>query len=400
MSNPMDNRGTPGACRRRTGARGVVSAFVALLAVIFLAACGSDGSSTDGTTAGSESGGDSSGVSEAKSRLQAAMAEPEWKQPGPAFDASEAKGKKVLYLAVDLSIPVTQTFYDAFAEAGREVGVEVDKFDGKGEVSEFNRGMETAISQNYDAVILLSISPKLVAGAVADAKQAGVHVIEALNGDPGKPQLSDVAASVSFCYSCAGALMANYVIADSGGDATGTIFISEEVTSGIDELRGITDEFDELCPECDFVTDDVPIAEWSKGLPTATRSALLSRPDTNYLMPLYDGMALSLVPAVVQANKPDVKVVSFNATPAVMEMMADGGPMTADVGGANAWLGWGIADQTFRVLTGQPPVEDENIPLRMFTTENLNEINLDGPEVEWYGSADFKGNYKKLWQVG
>lgn len=413
MSHHTDKRDVS-AVGRRLGTYRVLLVFLALLAVIGLSACGSSGSGTDDegsvATEASSSGGtgestDDGGaagdpVSEAKERLQAAMAEPEWKQPGPAFDASKATGKKVLFIGVDSSIPVVQTIYKAFAEAAAEVGVQANQFDGKGQVSEFNRGMETAISQSYDAVILLSISPKLVAGAVAEADRAGVKVIESINGDPGKVQLPGVSASVSFCYSCAGKQMADYVIADSGGDANGTIFVSEEVTSGTDAVKGLMSEFDELCAECDFDTENVPIAEWSKRLPTLTRSTLLSNPETNYMIPLYDGMAISIVPAVLQANKPDVKVVSFNATPSVMEMMNEGEVMAADVGGANVWLGWGLADQTFRVLAGVPPVKDENIPLRMFTQENLDEIDLGGPEVDWYGKADFKGNYKKLWKTG
>ncbi|MFN8215209.1 MAG: sugar ABC transporter substrate-binding protein [Solirubrobacterales bacterium] len=413
MSKHTDKRGVSGA-GRRPGTYRVLLVLLALLAVVGLAACGSSGSSTDAEGSGSsetsssggtsestdsgEAGGDP--VSEAKERLQTAMAEPEWKQPGPAFDAGKVQGKKVLFIGVDSSIPVVQTMYKAFAEAAKEVGMQVNEFDGKGQVSEFNRGMETAISQNYDAVVLLSISPELVAGAVADAERAGVKVIEAINGDPGKVQIPGVSASVSFCYSCAGKQMADYVIADSGGDANGAIFVSEEVTSGTDEVKGLMGEFGELCAECKFDTKNVPIAEWSKNLPTLTRSTLLSNPQTNYLIPLYDGMAISIVPAVLQANKPEVKVVSFNATPSVMEMMNEGEVMAADVGGANVWLGWGLADQTFRVLAGVAPVKDENIPLRTFTKENLDAIDLGGPEVDWYGKADFKANYKKLWKIG
>ncbi|MGE4121682.1 MAG: sugar ABC transporter substrate-binding protein [Solirubrobacterales bacterium] len=406
MSN-TDKRGVPRASRRRTGAYRTLLALMALLTVLFLAACGSsdsDSGSSGSETAGSEGtssseGGGDSAVETARERLQAAMVEPKWEQPGPAFDAKKADGKKVLYIAVDAKIPVVENIYNAMSEGAKEGGVQVDLFDGKGQVSEFNRGMETAISQNYDAVVLMSISPKLVAGAVADADRAGVKVIEAINGDPGKVQLPTVAASGTSCYSCAGALMADYVIADSEGDAKGTIFVSEEVTSGEDELAGIENEFDELCPDCDFNIENVAIADWGKRLPTLTRSTLLSNPDAKYLMPLYDGMAITVVPAVEQANKPDVRVVSLNATPAVVEMMAQGDTMAADVGGAYTWLGWGLADQSLRVLSGQPPVDDENIPLRMFTEENLDEIDLDASEESWYGTTDFKSNYKKLWQV-
>jgi ribose transport system substrate-binding protein len=383
------------------GQRRTAVAIAVAIAALALAACGSDsgnGSGSGGSQAAASSDGGSANVAEAKKRLEAAMGEPAWKEPGPAFDASKAKGKKVMYIGVDASIPIVKTIYDAMKEAGAQVGVDVQQFDGKGQVAEFNRGIETAISQKYDAITLLAIPSGLVSGAIADAKKAGIPVVQVQEHDPGSPLADGVVGQVTFCYSCAGKLIADFVIADSGGKANGTIFISKDVSNGTDEEKGMRDEFAELCPGCKFESQNVAVADWNTKLGTLTRSTLTSKPDTGYLLALYDGMTIPIVPAVAQAGKAGkVKVVSFNATPSVMKEMANGDTMAGDVGGANVWFGWGLADQVFRVLAGEQPVEDENIPLRMFTKENLGDIDLSKDESTWYGSVDFRGEYKKLW---
>ncbi|HVV89489.1 MAG TPA: sugar ABC transporter substrate-binding protein [Solirubrobacterales bacterium] len=389
----------PRHTRRHLLALVAATALVALSLAI--SACGGGGSSSGSSGGGEEGGAGNAGVEKAEQRLQEASKTAKWEAPGPKFEASKASGKKVMYIGVDTTIPIVKTVYEALSEAAAKDNVSVTEFDGKGQVSEFNRGIETAVGQHYDAIVLLAIPSELVSGAVAEAKRAGIPVIEAQEHDPGSPLEDGIVGQVTFCYSCAGKLMADYVIADSGAKAESTVFISKEVSNGVDELGGIQSEFKELCPECKMEVDNVPVADWQTKLPTLTQSTLTSNPDTGYLLPLYDGMAIPIVPAVAQAGKSEeVKLASFNATPSVMEMMANEEVVAADVGGDSFWFGWGTADQVFRVLAGAEPVEDENIPLRMFTKENLGSIDISEPEETWYGNVDYKAEYEKLWGLG
>jgi ribose transport system substrate-binding protein len=146
--------------------------------------------------------------------------------------------------------------------------------------------------------------------------------------------------------------------------------------------------------------EEVAIPDWSSRLPTLTRTLLTQYPDLQYIVPLVDGMALNIVPALEQANKADqVKISTFNATPAVMKLMRDGSPVKADVGGANTWEGWAYVDQSLRLLTGAEPVE-QNVPLRMFDTTNVDTIDVDGNEDDWYDTQKAIDGYKQLWGVG
>jgi hypothetical protein len=75
--------------------------------------------------------------------------------------------------------------------------------------------------------------------------------------------------------------------------------------------------------------------------------------------------------------------------------------MIADGGSPLGWYGWAIMDQSVRAMLGLPPVADENIPVRLFTTQNVQGLTLTaGQNAAWYGTADYVGEYKKLWGVG
>ena len=101
---------------------------------------------------------------------------------------------------------------------------------------------------------------------------------------------------------------------------------------------------------------NVLIPDWPTKLSTTTRSLLTANPNLNYILPLYDGMTIYMVPAIngILAAKNKVKVASFNATPVVIQNeLAKPGPLAADVGGPNQWYGVALADQALRVLAGQ-----------------------------------------------
>jgi len=61
--------------------------------------------------------------------------------------------------------------------------------------------------------------------------------------------------------------------------------------------------------------------------------------------------------------------------------------------------GWAFADQGLRVLAGQQPLGDLNIPTRLFDASNINSLNLSLEESEWYGVGDYKAKFKAVWGV-
>jgi ribose transport system substrate-binding protein len=406
----MMKRELAGHAKRRSVA--AVGTVVALLLAVGLTACGSSGSDS-GTNGGSSGEEGSSAAIEQVKKLVAAQQElPTWKSPGPAFDASKASGKKLWYIPVSNDIPLSNTLGETMVEAGKTVGVSVTTCDGKGQVSQFAQCVEQGIAQGADAILLQTIPTELVAPQVRDAKKAGIPVIQSQEHDPGAPtpveQETGVVAKVGFNYTEAGRHLAEAAIADAGGKMHAVAIKASDVPSSENILNGLHEQFQKYCPECTLEIKDVPVSKWATEVPTLVES-VAKDPSVEYIIPIFDNMATFAVPAVNAAGAGSrIKIVTFNATPAVMKNLAENEVVVAEVGNANVWAGWAFMDQALRVLTGTPPLKDELIPFRTFTGEefdgsdwkpNIGTIDVNAPENTWYGNADYAGEYEKLWGV-
>ena len=85
------------------------------------------------------------------------------------------------------------------------------------------------------------------------------------------------------------------------------------------------------------------------------------------------------------------------ATPSVLQSLKNNDVVAANVGANPEQYGWSFADQSLRLLSGQEPVKDVKLPLRVFTRNNIDSIDLKAPQQTWYGNVDFKSAYQKLW---
>lgn len=339
-------------------------------------------------------------MEKASAAIATAAKPPSFQAPGPAFDAKAANGKKLWVIDVASSIPLTQVTDDAAKAALDMVGAKLVRFDGKGSVSDFARGINAAIADRADAIALFAIDPSLVAGPVQKALSAGIPVIVLQYGDPDAQMPLGLKSQVTYCYSCAGEIMANSILADAKGKKVGvSMIVSNEVSNSKPLVDGFKRTLKAGCASCSVRTDNVPVADWQTNIPTSVRSTLTSDRSVKYVVPIYDGMALFAIPAIQTSGRKDVKIVTFNASLGVMQNLASNKVVTADVGSPQAWEGWALADQFLRAVTKQQPIQDEKVPLRLFDKSNIGSIDLSKPEREWYG-VDFQPVYKQMWQLG
>ena len=91
-----------------------------------------------------------------------------------------------------------------------------------------------------------------------------------------------------------------------------------------------------------------------------------------------------------------MKVVGFNGTPFVLDLVREG-KVEADIGESLNWAGMAIADAEMRLIGGMGQVSSMNIPFRLFTKDNAAEAGVPAQFSQGYG--DFIPQYLKLWQV-
>jgi ribose transport system substrate-binding protein len=335
--------------------------------------------------------------------LDAEKALDSWQPTGTPFDASKAKGKSIWYVSLNLSIPFEQVMVQGMTEGAATVGATVTGFDGKSQASEFTRGIQEAIQAKAGVIFLGGIEPTLVEPAIQAAKDAGIPVIAANTQDPGPPRADYPAGIVGIAthsFSEPGRVEADFIADDSKGNAN-VIFIESSDIGTISGLErdAFTNELKRLCATCKTQTVDVPSSQWNNLTPR-TSSLIAANPDANYLVPVFDGMVIFMVPGVTSAGaESKVKIVSFNATPSVMEDLKQGNVVAAETGGPNLLQAWGFADEALRVLAGVPPLNDIGVPNRLFVPSNVAGLDLQMPEWSWYGNLDFQNKYKALWGV-
>jgi ribose transport system substrate-binding protein len=364
-----------------------------------VAACG--GGDSDET-----SGRGAADVAGAKAMIAEYMAIPKFIAPGPTFDAEgKVAGKTVFEIPITSEVPFITAVEEGMRQAAEVVGAKLVVYPNQGEPSQWAQGIRTAIAQDADAITLFAQNPALLGPQIDQAEEAGIPVIVVRTSGEEEPCQRDPGGEVygTTCvpgpFEQAGRLEADWVIADSGGDADVLVITSNDARSTIPLLKGLRAEFASKCPACDVSYVDVPIPDWSVRVQTEVQSALLRNPEIDYVIPIYDSMSRYVVPGLRASNATErVKISTFNGTPFVLEMLQDEDVVRMDVGENLAWVGWATMDQAFRAIAGIAPAESEHTPLRVFDDSNIGDSGRPPKLDQGYGDAFVRG-YRELWQV-
>lgn len=346
------------------------------------------------------------GVAEAEALVAAASEPVTFAVPDGVgeVDLAGLEGKKVAIVSLVQAVPIVLQWEEEMNAAFEGSGLEVTSFDGKFDPNEWGRGVEQAIADQADLIFLLGIPPIAVAPQIADADAAGIPVIASLQGTPGKT-LSDVpelTADVGFDYRIPGEMIAQWFVADSGGTGNALILSSDDNTASPDVWGAMEAEIERLCPDCTFTREDSTVPEWSDGtLQARTRSLMQADPTITHILAVFDAMTLAVEPALVELGVEEtVRVAGFNGTPAVMANVQAGTAVKMDVGNPNMWFSAGAVDAVYSVLLGEEPIEDAGVPFRIFTEENMGDIDTSVEDsLDWYG-IDPLAEYRALWGIG
>jgi ribose transport system substrate-binding protein len=334
------------------------------------------------------------GLAEAKAEVEAAMQKPKFVPPGEAFDISKLKGKHIWIITSTMAVPFVATIAHGVEEAARVAGIETTVFDGKGDVSQWNRGMAQAVSQHADGIVTVGASPELMKGPMADALKANIPVVDAVTADKTAELVPGTFSHVSISFFHSGQLQADYAIVKSGGKARVLVLGDNEFPGEVSRVEGMQKEFSTRCPDCKVTVQDTQVGNLGVKLGQLAQTLLRRDPEVNFVLPTYDAQAIYVVPAIKAANfdRP-IEVVGSDAVPSNLDWIRQSNIQDADVGEPETWLGWAALDEVTRGMLGLKPV-DEQVPLRLFVADNLKDVSNDENAV--FG-GDFQSQYKLLW---
>lgn len=355
-----------------------------------LTSCASTGPETPTTPpTDNSSNGNSINVDEYRAVAEAAMAPvSEW--PGPDSGPAAQADLKVMWLSGGLAAEGFKAPADASVEAAEVLGWDLNVVDGRFDPSVFNRSIQEAIDQNYDAIILNGITVEAVGEAVKRAREAGI-VIGSWDGG-NTPSDEGVTFEVEYPIYEQGVALASYLIWKTEGDAHGYFVEAPEFNLIMGWVGGARDTFED-CATCTVVrTDQFTSADTDTSLPTTVTSTLRSNPNINVFVGGYDAALLSTIPAIHAAGFNDLLIGSFNANQRMNQFIRDG-EATASVAEPFAWGAWATMDNVNRIFAGEEPV-DQGIPFRLIASENIDAI---APNENWDGDIDFRQHFTDIW---
>jgi ribose transport system substrate-binding protein len=394
--------------RRRPAVRGFLG-LVAAACVVVLAAAGCSSGASSGQAAASSgvsAGATSSGVAQANALIAAAEKPLQFWAP-PSFNAAPAKGKTVWWIASH-SVSTETEWANAAQQAFETAGVNFKFYDDtdQQDVAAHVRGIQLAIAAKANAIVLGDGGPASEYTAqIAQAKKAGIPVFVIVNGDPQpQPNIPGLVVDTTYSYTDTGKLSAEWAVAHTNGNPNTLIVNLGSACPCIPlAINGFLSELKVLDPNAVVHNDTLALNEsdMQDQVATFVRTGLLTDPSTNFVYPVFDNMASFAVTGISGADKTStVATGGFNAVVPSMEELKAGSTLQYDIGGPNDWLSWATADNVLRVLTGNPPVIDPHIGLRLFTHDNVQNIDVTHEnDLEWYG-INLAQEYKKVWELG
>ncbi len=318
--------------------------------------------------------------------------------PAPPIDPAPLKGKLIFTIPVSTAIPWCDVVDRQLEDFAKRVGMRMETWQSNAQLGQWVQGFNTAISHQ---AALINIACGLDAASVTpQIKQAvgqGVPVVAGHDYALGQPTLPELSGIVYGNYIEAAKLESDWVMQQTDGHADVLVITAPSVANSPYIQKTIAAEFAQYCPSCKLRFIGVNSPDWPTKIEPQVRGAILADHALNYVIPIYDGMAQFVVPAIIATGAGErVKVATFNALPAVLDMIRTGNTVTFEVGEDTTWLAGAILDQDMRVLLKKPLVADYVAGLRIFTKANVAEAGVPAKFGQGYGTTALPG-YEALW---
>ncbi|WP_299678716.1 sugar ABC transporter substrate-binding protein [uncultured Roseobacter sp.] len=216
--------------------------------------------------------------------------------------------------------------------------------------------VENFITQGVDAIVVAPADSKAMVRPLKRAMEAGIVVVNfdvAL--DEGAKEQQGVELAFVGPDNRGGAKMAGDALGAALGEGAKVVII--EGNPGADNATQRRLGFEDAVAEHKLNLLDSRTAHWETEEANQVFSTMLTaNPDIQGVMAANDSMAIGVVKALESAGRDDIKVVGFDAIPAVMPMIEDG-RMLASVDQFGQQMAANSIDLALEVLAGGPQLE-------------------------------------------
>lgn len=363
-----------------------------------LAACGS---STSGTGDASAATNDAAATT-AKAEIAKYEGTIKPTAPTPLANPADLEGKTVWYIPLVGKLPTLVATGDGMADGLKALGATVHVCDGNALPTTIAGCMTDAVNQKADAVVTNYIDYTTVPAGFQQLQSAHIPVL--VGGEPptgGKTSDTSLAFyDVSPATNKRASLAGTFAVADSDGKAQVLVLRLTDSEATKTAAQNVIDAV-KACSGCSVQTVDLSASAVDK-LPAAVSAALAANPNIDYVVTptdSFDAQALAGIRAAGFGDK--VKIITVSGSLSGLQEIKAGTTL-ADIGVSPVYQGWAYADALVRLMSGEIPKSLDTSTLRIFTKDNVAQLNLTADEYDtndWYGDDAYQDAFKTAWGV-
>jgi len=235
----------------------------------------------------------------------------------------------------------------------------------------------TMLQRKPTALITAAINSTNLLPCLKAAQEAGIKVVD-LDGNLDPAILEKEGIEITFRIGsdnvAAGAQGAEYLVSQTGADATGPVLVIEGLSGNITgQMRasGFAEKLQELAPGLKIVAS-LP-GDWDRGKAASITNDILTRnPDLVAIFAANDGMALGAVEAAYAAGKGDqVIIIGVDGNSDAVKSIKDG-RLNASVAQLPYLVGKQAVEDVKKALDGEEVAANVVVPTMVLTKEILD----------------------------
>lgn len=311
-----------------------------------------------------------------------------------------AAGKKIYFL--QCSQPVCTAFLGGLQAAAKVLGWTVQKAPFTQTPEGIQSAVQAAIDAKPDGIFFTGISPSLIGPQLANAKKAGIPIVDGFDVAPPKAPIAVMLGSAQ-AYGAIDKGIADWTAVDSGGKAHVLILNISAYTILEYGTKLFQKELARVCSTCKTTVLDSKPTDVGTALPAAIVSALQRDPSINYLAFSFGDMALGVANALKGAGLQKIlpHMVSFgSASPSNLNDIIKG-----NFGATSAWSipfnGWQAMDTFARIFNGDKiPATMPSLEGMVVTAKTAKSQYKGDTFWDFAGPVNYPAQFKKLWHEG
>ena len=168
----------------------------------------------------------------------------------PTFRMKANAGKNVWYIAPSLGTGYALALSQGVKAAAETAGLELTVWDSRGLASEMGAGLDRAIADKADMIVIHSINPTVVTNQLKEAAAAKIPVLSILNALDPKALPTGITATLDPDAPKLGALLMDFALSTSKCQLNTGWFYAPSFPIMQQMTKGLMAERARLCPSC------------------------------------------------------------------------------------------------------------------------------------------------------